>query len=111
MPYKDIEKRKEWHENDRQNNPEKVKLQIKKATLKMKYGISVEKYNEILHKQNGVCAICFRCDNRNLSVDHSHETERVRGLLCRKCNLAIGNMEENINFLKSAINYLRKYND
>lgn len=130
MPYKDPEKKKaqekayriknhdrirkywnEWHKNDRTKNPDKVKKQVRKATLKMNHGITLEEYDKMFQEQNGLCAICLRSDTlRELSVDHNHETGKIRGLLCGKCNLAIGNLEENIEHFYSAIRYLEKHN-
>jgi len=54
------------------------------------YGISVEEYNRLLDQQGGTCAICDEAPEYHLYVDHDHETEKVRGLLCRACNFAVG---------------------
>jgi hypothetical protein len=61
-------------------------------------------------QQNQGCAICgCKCSTYSrLSVDHCHTTGKVRGLLCQKCNSAIGYMEDNTDRLLSAVNYLRK---
>lgn len=76
-------------------HPEKI-LGIK---LKHKYGISLEEYKEMLQKQKNVCMICGNINNRmnyktnlpeRLVVDHNHKTKKVRGLLCHRCNLAVG---------------------
>src|SRR6266705_6075811 len=55
-----------------------------------KRGLSVDDYLHLLEKQNGVCAICFRPEkgDKRLAVDHCHVTNVVRGLLCRRCNMA-----------------------
>lgn len=55
--------------------------------------------------QNNRCAICLR-DKVRLGVDHDHSTGRVRGLLCHKCNAAIGLLEDSRFRLKSALKYL-----
>ena len=98
-----------WHKKDRTDNPDKVKKQVRKAILKMKYSITLEDYQQMCEKQNNLCAICHEPDTRDLSVDHNHITGKVRGLLCQYCNLAIGNMKEDIVRLQSAIEYLRSY--
>lgn len=77
------------------------------------YGIDPQLYLDLLEKQNGLCAIC---DNpagnflngkpRALSLDHDHTTGRVRGLLCSKCNFALGLMQDNPALLKKAADYL-----
>lgn len=85
--------------------------------LRETYGITVEDYDRMLAEQNGVCAICRqdeptahgRTGTRfRLSVDHDHETGRVRGLLCQKCNRAIGLLNDDPDRLAAAIAYLRK---
>jgi hypothetical protein len=61
------------------------------------YNVDLNWYNAQYEKQNHVCAICNKPETAiihgkkiSLAVDHCHETGRVRGLLCRKCNNAIG---------------------
>lgn len=44
-----------------------------------------------------------------LSIDHCHTTGKVRGLLCRQCNIALGKFKEDVTILQSAIAYLKKY--
>lgn len=56
--------------------------------LRRKYGISEEQFEEMLRRQGGRCAVCDR--GEKLHVDHDHITGRVRGLLCGKCNRALG---------------------
>ena len=78
--------------------------------LRKNYGIGLETYNIMLQMQNGVCAICGKVnpDGKALAVDHDHITGRVRGLLCAKCNWAIGNFGDNSKMLKRAFEYLEK---
>src|SRR5206468_12595026 len=66
------------------------------------YKITEYEYNELVKKQNGVCAICEKICNKyeRLSVDHNHETNKVRGLLCHRCNSAIGFIIEDISLLE-----------
>lgn len=83
--------------------------------LQKTYGMSVAEYNALLREQGGVCAICGR-DEPNahgrtgkqfrLSVDHCHETGAVRGLLCQKCNRAIGLLDDDPGLMRKAISYL-----
>jgi hypothetical protein len=71
------------------------------------YGISLEEYNSLFDKQGGVCAICSTPPStRRLAVDHCHDTGKVRGLLCVKCNAGIGNLNDDVEMLKAAIKYL-----
>lgn len=77
--------------------------------LKRLFGITIEDYEQMLSEQNHVCAICFGTEKRShksLAVDHCHDTGVVRGLLCSNCNLGLGNFQDNIEILKSAIEYL-----
>lgn len=78
------------------------------ARFKYKYGISLEEYNLILKAQDYKCAICPNKHTlkSKLDVDHSHDTGKVRGLLCRRCNLAIGQFKDSMLLLESAIKYL-----
>lgn len=80
--------------------------------FRITYGISLAEYEELLKQQNNVCKICKQeCKSgRKLSVDHSHTTEKVRGLLCLNCNRAIGNFNDDVVLLQKAIKYLNDYN-
>lgn len=63
----------------------------------------------MLIEQEGLCAICRQpSDGRRLDIDHDHKTDRVRGLLCRKCNLSIGKFEDDPNMLRRAAEYLER---
>lgn len=87
----------------------------RKITLK-KYGLSVYEYEHMLKKQNHVCAICKKPEIliRNgkvqpLSVDHDHDTGKIRGLLCVNCNKILGHAHDDVAVLQTAIQYLRKH--
>lgn len=72
-----------------------------------RYGISRAGYDRMLMEQHGVCAICGGTDGtRKLAVDHDHETGRVRGLLCTRCNVGLGYFRDARNVLENAISYL-----
>ncbi len=81
-------------------------------SLKSKYGISLQEYNELLHRQDGKCAICYTSipgrGRKNLLVDHNHKTGQIRGLLCHNCNNGIGflRLDDGIDLLNKAIYYL-----
>ncbi len=68
-------------------------------------------YQELMLKQNGLCAICLRpnASGKRLAVDHSHSTNEYRGLLCDPCNRALGMFQDSIEILASASAYLREY--
>lgn len=80
--------------------------------LQRLYGINLNDYNHLKNKQGRVCRICGKpnTNGRVLVVDHDHGTNEVRGLLCDKCNLAIGLLDDNPQILRTAIKYLDEYN-
>lgn len=69
------------------------------------YGITREDVADIALRQGGKCAICESPD-RNLHIDHDHESKVVRGLLCLQCNHAIGNLREDPVLFARALEYL-----
>lgn len=75
------------------------------------YGITLEEYNILFLEQEGCCAICCRHQSelkQSLCVDHNHETNEIRGLLCKRCNSLIGYSNDDINILNKAIEFLTK---
>lgn len=80
--------------------------------LKYKYKLEIEHYNSLLQEQNNSCAICktiFKIDNKikkKLFVDHNHDSGQIRGLLCQKCNSAIGLLQDSPEIIINAFNYL-----
>lgn len=63
--------------------------------LKSNYGLTVEQFETMVKAQNEACAICHRkFETQTPSVDHDHETDIVRGLLCRTCNQNLGWFEK-----------------
>jgi hypothetical protein len=90
------------------------RLYDRKKWYKDKYGISLESYTKMLENQQGCCSICKTPQVNlkiTLAVDHCHSTGKVRGLLCRNCNLMIGFAKDNKELLSSAIRYLEKYKE
>jgi hypothetical protein len=74
------------------------------------YGISREKYLQMDKDQGGHCAICGNKEGRRkLDVDHDHVTGKVRALLCSRCNTVLGLMDESIEKMQLAIEYLKSY--
>ena len=73
--------------------------------LRWAYGLTPSELEDLLAKAGGRCAICER--EAPLVVDHCHETGRVRGMLCQRCNVALGWMEDDISRLKAAADYLQ----
>jgi hypothetical protein len=80
------------------------------ADRRYSYGLDPEQYEAMVIMQDGRCAICERLpEDAVLRVDHDHSSGKIRGLLCRHCNLALGNMKDDITLLRKAIAYLEKH--
>ena len=99
---------KDISKNDKLSNicRECQKEYIKFWNIKNKYNLTSEQYYELFKIQNNKCLICKK--KAILVVDHDHKTRKIRGLLCRECNLGIGLLKDNITILKTAIKYLEK---
>lgn len=84
--------------------------EVKNIRLKKAYNISNDEYNIILLNQNNSCAICEKHKsnfNKELSVDHCHNSNKIRGILCNDCNVGLGFFKDDIRLFKKAINYLK----
>ena len=86
----------------------KKRLADRKSHLKRKYGLTVAEYEAMLADQGGGCAICRRPprDDIALHVDHDHLTGAVRGLLCFRCNNAIGDLRDDLELVYRMLDYL-----
>lgn len=106
------------------NPEEKLKRQIRERTrnslnplakkdaeLKRLYGITIYEYLDIFKKQEMVCKICRQeCKTRySLSVDHDHQSGKIRGLLCNRCNRVLGMFEDSRELFLAAERYLRDH--
>jgi hypothetical protein len=80
---------------------------------KRNYGLTENEYNAMVFGQENKCAICKKqkTTEQNLDVDHDHRTGKVRGLLCRRCNLVLGMTKEDKLLLYAIINYLDRHNE
>lgn len=103
---------RQWCQDNRARHADTVHA----AKLRNSYGMIPGDYGRLLAEQNGVCAICGKDEPDShgrtgtkfrLSVDHCHATGRVRGLLCNRCNRAIGLLGDNVELLERAIRYLK----
>lgn len=87
------------------------KLYIKPYRLKKDYGITENDLEELFIAQNYLCDIC-KVDHstlkKGLEIDHCHTNGDIRGLLCSRCNLFLGRINDDIEILKNAIFYLEK---
>jgi hypothetical protein len=90
-------------------------MRPREATLKRTYGVNADDYEVMAEAQGWACAVCEREDERErqdggdfvLSVDHDHETGRVRQLLCHRCNTAIGLLRDDPKLADRIAEYLR----
>lgn len=76
--------------------------------LRYRYGIEAQQKNDMIFKQNNVCAICqepFK-NKQDTNVDHCHTTKKLRGVLCRLCNTALGKFKDSPKLLRFAALYL-----
>ena len=85
------------------------KKEYRSKNMERSYGITLEEYNKMVKNQNGKCAICGTSPKETLTIDHDHNTGKVRQLLCRFCNAALGLAKEDINILESMIKYIHKH--
>lgn len=87
--------------------------QQKQSRLRCRFGMSMDDYIQMAVAQGNLCAICGRPAVREgktccLDVDHDHKTGRVRGLLCKNCNLMIGNAQDDPATLRKGAAYLEQ---
>ena len=117
-PDKEQARQKKIHQN-RKTDPVLRDKRLKDH-LRLKFKMTLEEYNDKLKEQSGTCAICKKTCFKRLSVDHDHSCcpyaknhkccgSCTRGLLCSKCNHALGLFMDSIDILKQAIQYLDKY--
>lgn len=89
-----------------------IKRKFRNESLKKQFGLTIEEFDKMNLKQNGLCAICSRNErserNKHLAVDHCHKNGAIRGLLCSNCNRALGLLEDSVEILKKAIDYLKR---
>ncbi|HYT41604.1 MAG TPA: endonuclease VII domain-containing protein [Methylomirabilota bacterium] len=124
-PERTKEHLKRWNEKNgervreyqRKWNEKNLRIYQKTVSLKSRYNITLEEYNIMLDKQRGVCAICGKPETKvmrgkvkALSVDHNHETGKVRELLCGKHNMLLGLANDDTGVLETTIRYLQRHN-
>jgi hypothetical protein len=92
---------------------QKNKDSVRGTQFKRKYGISVSDYDRMFLQQSGLCAICSSQSNdgRRLHVDHCHDTGKVRGLLCNRCNKGLGLFRDDPDLLSIAAGYIVEHED
>ena len=106
----------------RKNNPEEHRARNKRSLLnpdvkakktardrdwrlRKNYGITLEQYKAMETSQGGLCAI-DGCSNVIAHLDHCHSTGKIRGLLCRRCNLVLGQIKDSVALISALATYL-----
>lgn len=93
------------------------------SKLHASYGLSIEEYERLLNEQNGLCKLCRMINDhgRALSVDHLHvpgfdtlsmvdKRKLVRGLLCERCNRALGLLRDDPTLMRICAEYVERFN-
>jgi hypothetical protein len=106
----EFDTRADYMKAHREQNP----VFWRKTHLQRRFNLSLEDYNKMLDAQGGKCAICLQPETQKragklkaLSVDHSHITGAIRGLLCSDCNTGIGKLKDSTEILMNAVEYLK----
>ena len=77
------------------------------------YGISVSDRDAIIESQSGLCPGCVKAlgtlPKKKVHVDHDHDTNKVRGVLCHGCNVALGFVSEDPATLRRLADYLERH--
>lgn len=110
MPLKDPIASKKYHQEYNKKNRDRITAR--------RHGLTVEQYQDLITKQHGVCAVCYKPETtvhgsskkiQPLAIDHNHTTGEVRGLLCAKCNTALGLLDESCERAQALISYLERF--
>jgi len=84
-------------------------IKSRAKNLKNRFGITLDEYDALLESQEGCCKICGSNEpgvKGRFVVDHNHDTNEVRGLLCWSCNVGLGHLKDSPDILQSALIYL-----
>ena len=97
LAYQKEYQKKRWEEDPRH---------MRAIKIKCVYGLSKQDYDTLIASHGGKCAICKK--DAKLHIDHDHKTNKVRGLLCAKCNKAIGLLDDDPIITAMAVKYLQE---
>lgn len=98
----------EVQRRNRARRGDEYKKLEREGHLRRKYGITQNMFEALVLAQLGKCAICKANEGMDLHVDHDHRSNKVRGLLCGKCNKAIGLLNDDPQLMDSATRYLQQ---
>lgn len=112
------ERHKKWRADNRERHNELCRnwhradpIRSRTHELKKKFGITHDDYLKMLKDQGGKCLICGNesaGDRAHFSVDHNHNTGKIRGLLCTKCNRGLGCFNDSLVLMRKAVRYLEE---
>jgi hypothetical protein len=88
-----------------------AKAANKRMKVYGKYGLTVERYDQMMRETGGVCAICRERPTDRLVLDHCHASTVARGVLCTQCNSGLGMFKDDIDRLYAAIEYLKQFQE
>lgn len=77
-----------------------------KYNIKRRYKLTMQAHRDFLKRHRYRCGICKTTDD--ICIDHDHKTDELRGLLCRRCNLALGIFKDDVKLLRAALAYLAR---
>lgn len=99
-----------WNKENPEKHREIYRRCNHRANLKKRFGLTEEEFARMFASAD-VCEICRNPEKRarRLSLDHCHNTGVIRGFLCSRCNLIIGNAKDDPDLLEKAAMYLRAY--
>jgi hypothetical protein len=89
------------------NNP----IKERKRWINRHHGITSEEYDVIFQKQGAKCgnrACITVMETKNRHLDHCHVTNKIRGILCNRCNLALGLLRDNLEIINGLALYLNE---
>lgn len=95
----------------REKHPDRQREHSRRHHLRRHFALTVEEYESLLAEQGGVCAICGGAETlagRAFCVDHDHSTGAIRGILCHRCNVCIGQASDDVDVLRRAVAYLER---
>ena len=97
----------------KERDPQAYKIKASFERRKSKYGITAEEFMDLYEMQNRACAVCLdplEVFGGKTCIDHDHETDEVRGILCVNCNFMVGHAKDDPDRLTAAAQYLRGHN-
>ena len=113
------ENRSEFAKSWRKRNPEAAKENAEHQSLLRRFsnhGLTLDQYHSLVEKQDFRCIVCsvvpddsYGGSHDGFHIDHDHVSGRVRGLLCKHCNVGIGMLKDSEEVLLSAVEYLRSH--